>query len=102
MSDGERPTTNRTPMKRITLAPLKPTALLAVGVLLGRCAQADTTLDFNSLPSGQANNQPILQSFGEKGKTEQNTGQDGSNVSYLEFLHGSLKRGKPMLWCVAP
>ena len=51
-------------MKRLLLAPLQPAALLALGVLLGRAAQADTTLDFNSLPAGQANNSPILAGFG--------------------------------------
>src|SRR5437762_7030 len=38
---------------------------IAVGVLLGRGAQADTTLTFDSpRPAGQANNAAILAGFG--------------------------------------
>jgi hypothetical protein len=40
-------------------------ALTALGVFLGRGAQADTILDFDIRPAGQNNNAPILQSFGD-------------------------------------
>jgi hypothetical protein len=55
-------------LKRITR--FQPLALAAVGVFLGRGAQADTTLDFAALPPGQVNNcnagcPGILQSFGD-------------------------------------
>jgi hypothetical protein len=48
---------------------LAPVALVALGVFLGRGAQADTVLDFASLPTGQVNNcngscAGILQGFG--------------------------------------
>ena len=44
---------------------LRPLALAAMGVFLGRGAQADTVLDFDIIPAGQASNQQILQTFGD-------------------------------------
>ncbi len=44
---------------------MKPVALAAVGVFLGRGASADTTLTFDARPAGQGQNVPILQSFGD-------------------------------------
>jgi hypothetical protein len=52
-------------MKMKKLHPLCPLALTAIGVFLGRGAQADTTLDFTVRPPGQANNSAILQTFGD-------------------------------------
>jgi hypothetical protein len=52
-------------MKRSRFSLWKPLAVTAVGVLLGRGAQADTILTFDALPSGQGQNGPILQSFGD-------------------------------------
>jgi hypothetical protein len=52
-------------MKRIKLAHLRPVVLAVVGVFLGRGAQADTTLDFDSRQPGQNSNAQIQQSFGD-------------------------------------
>ena len=52
-------------MKRRNLGKIKPLAVMAVGVALGRAAQADTILTFDAFPAGQANNQTILQTFGD-------------------------------------
>src|SRR5437879_13898877 len=54
-------------MKIKRLAKLRPVALTALGVFLGRGAQADTILDFNTVPPDQpVNSAPgILQSFGD-------------------------------------
>ena len=52
-------------MRRIKLTHAKPVALAVVGVFLGRGAQADTTLDFNTRQPGQNSNAAILQSFGD-------------------------------------
>ena len=54
-------------MKIKRLANLRPVALCALGVFLGRGAQADTILDFNSVPADQPVNAApgILQSFGD-------------------------------------
>src|SRR6266700_3115318 len=51
-------------MKRSKLSHLKFLGA-AVGVLLGRGAQADTILTFDARPSGQANNAQVAQSFGD-------------------------------------
>ena len=51
-------------MKRSTLRRYSALAASAVGVFLGRGAQADTVLDFNSFPPGQGNNSPIIAGFG--------------------------------------
>ncbi len=48
--------------KKTNLCPL---ALAALGVFLGRGAQADTILDFDIRPAGQAQNATILQTFGD-------------------------------------
>jgi len=56
---------------------LRPVALAALGVFLGRGAQADTVLDFDILPAGQTQNAPILQSFGDTAATS----SDGVTVS---------------------
>lgn len=52
-------------MKIKKLANLRPIALAALGVFLGRGAQADTILDFDIRPAGQGNNAAILQTFGD-------------------------------------
>lgn len=52
-------------MKMKKLARIHPLALAAVGVFLGRGAQADTILDFDILPADQINNNAINQSFGD-------------------------------------
>ncbi len=57
-------------MKIKRLAQFRPLALCALGVFLGRGAQADTTIDFGALPPGQVNNCNgaccgIFQSFGD-------------------------------------
>jgi hypothetical protein len=52
-------------MKRSTLFRLSPTAIVAVGVFLGRGAQAETILTFDALPAGQPQNQQIIQTFGD-------------------------------------
>ena len=52
-------------MKRSLFRQMKPIALAAVGVFLGRGACADTTLTFDARPAGQAQNAAILQSFGD-------------------------------------
>ena len=49
-------------MKRLTN--LRPIALAALGVFLGRGAQAETILDFDIRPPGQGNNQ-LAQTFGD-------------------------------------
>ena len=51
-------------MKRNLLKNLKPVALAAVGVFLGRGASADTILTFNTRPPGQNNNAMIIDGFG--------------------------------------
>jgi hypothetical protein len=51
-------------MKRSKVGSFKPLAIVAVGVVLGRGAQADTILDFDALPPGQVNNAQILAGFG--------------------------------------
>src|SRR3989442_11570312 len=43
----------------------RPAALAALGVFLGRGAQADTILDFDVLPAGQTQNAAINQTFGD-------------------------------------
>jgi hypothetical protein len=53
-------------MKRCKTANLSSLALLATGVFLGRCALADTTLNFNGVPTGQVNKDPIVQAFGDR------------------------------------
>jgi len=50
-------------MKRLTN--LRPVAFAALGVFLGRGAQAETILDFDIRPPGQNNNAAILQTFGD-------------------------------------
>ncbi len=52
-------------MKMKRLKHLRPVALTALGLFLGRGAQAETILDFESIPPGQTSNQPILQTFGD-------------------------------------
>lgn len=54
-------------MKVKRLAGLRPVALVALGVFLGRGAQADTVLDFELIPPGQpVNDTPgVLQTFGD-------------------------------------
>ncbi len=52
-------------MKIKKFASLRPIALMATGVFLGHVAQADTVLDFESLPAGQNQNAAIIQSFGD-------------------------------------
>jgi hypothetical protein len=52
-------------MKMKKLHPLRPLALAAIGVFLGRGAQADTTIDFNAFPPGGGNNVNIHQTFGD-------------------------------------
>jgi len=64
-------------MKRKTLARLRPAAFVALGVFLGRGAQADTILDFDIRPVGQANNAAVLQSFGDNTSAS----SDGVTVS---------------------
>ena len=50
-------------MKRIRN--LRPIALAALGVFLGRGAQADTILDFDIRPAGQGQNANLIQTFGD-------------------------------------
>lgn len=53
-------------MKIKKLVQLRPVALAALGVFLGRGAQADTTLDFAlPVPAGQVNYNQVIQSFGD-------------------------------------
>jgi hypothetical protein len=52
-------------MKRSKLANMKWVAATAVGVALGRGAQADTILTFDTQPQGQGNNAAIQQTFGD-------------------------------------
>ena len=51
-------------MKRSLFNNLRPVALAAGGVFLGRGACADTILTFDARPAGQGNNAQILPSFG--------------------------------------
>src|SRR5215468_11345467 len=50
-------------LKRIKC--LRPAALAAVGVFLGRAAQADTLIDFDAFPSGLGQNSAVPQTFGD-------------------------------------
>ena len=53
-------------MKRKLFGNLRPVALAAIGVFLGRGAQADTTLDFDTAPpAGQGNNAAMQQFVGD-------------------------------------
>src|SRR2546426_3270683 len=52
-------------MKIKRIAKFHPAALAALGVFLGRGAQADTILDFDSLPNGVKNNDIVAASFGD-------------------------------------
>jgi hypothetical protein len=54
-------------MKIKKLANLRPVAMIALGVFLGRGAQADTILDFETIPADQILNAApgILQTFGD-------------------------------------
>lgn len=52
-------------MKIKRLNPLGSGALVALGVFLGRGAQADTILDFDIRPVGQGQNAAIVQTFGD-------------------------------------
>lgn len=56
-------------MKIKKLAKFRPLALAAMGVFLGRGAQADTILDFDSPPPGQGQNVALLQTFGDTAAT---------------------------------
>jgi hypothetical protein len=51
-------------MKRGKLRRLKPSAVVVVGIVLGRGAQADTILTFDAFPPGQLLNEPIIVGFG--------------------------------------
>ena len=51
-------------MKRSKLSRIKPAAI-AVGLFLGRGAQADTILTFDAAPPGQAPTGPVAQTFGD-------------------------------------
>ena len=51
-------------MKRTLFRNLKPVAVAAVGVFLARGASADTIVNFNTRPVGQASNARILDGFG--------------------------------------
>jgi hypothetical protein len=66
-------------MKIRKLANLRPIALVALGVFLGRGAQADTILDFEVVPVGQPNNgvPGVLQTFGDNASAS----SDGVTVS---------------------
>src|SRR5690349_7950692 len=72
-------------MKIKRLRKLSPAALTAVGVFLGHGAQADTILDFNTVPPDQPNNcttisstcSGILQTFGDNAAAS----SDGVTVS---------------------
>ncbi len=66
-------------MKIKKFANLRPMALMAMGVFLGHGAQADTVLDFESLPPGQNQNQAIIQSFGD------NASASSAGVSVVGF-----------------
>src|SRR5882724_2842066 len=52
-------------MKIKKFSKFHPVALAALGVFLGRGAQADTILDFDIRPVGQGQNVALLQSFGD-------------------------------------
>src|SRR5215471_16647641 len=53
-------------MKVSRLKNLRHAGLVAIGVFLGRGAQADTTLDFDTAPPlGQGNNNVMQQFFGD-------------------------------------
>jgi hypothetical protein len=54
-------------------------AATAVGVILGRSAQADTILTFDARPAGQDNNAPIIQSFGD------NVGGSKAGITAIGF-----------------
>ena len=64
-------------MKMIKNRNLRPVALAALGVFLGRAAQADTILDFDIIPAGQPNNNQVIQSFGDNAAAS----SDGVTVS---------------------
>ena len=66
-------------MKIKKFANLRPIALMAMGVFLGHGAQADTVLDFESLPPGQNQNQTIIQSYGD------NASASSAGVSVVGF-----------------
>ena len=63
-------------MKRGKLGRLKPSAIVAVGIVLGRGAQADTIITFDGL---SANNTPITAPFGS------NVSASGPGVSVVGF-----------------
>lgn len=52
-------------MKMKKLKNLRPGALVALGVFLGRGANADTTIDFDAYPPGGVRNGTIFQTFGD-------------------------------------
>ena len=52
-------------MKMKRFATFRPVALVALGVFLGRGAQAETILDFDIKPVDQGQNANIIQSFGD-------------------------------------
>ena len=54
-------------------------AALAVGVALGRSAQADTILTFDTLPPGQIQGEPVISSFGD------NAGTSSAGVEVVGF-----------------
>ncbi len=67
-------------MKKKLFRNLRPVALAAIGVFLGRGAQADTTLDFElPIPAGQGNNAALQQTFGD------NVSATGAGVSVTGF-----------------
>src|SRR5687768_1683965 len=63
---------------------LKFVAALAVGVALGRSAQADTILNFDALPAGQVNGDPVISSFGD------NAGNSSPGVEVVGFGTSSI------------
>src|SRR5256885_5605249 len=64
-------------MKNSLMTNLKPVALAAAGVFLGRGAMADTILTFDALPLGRQNNQAVPQTFGD------NAAASGPGVSVI-------------------
>ena len=64
-------------MKIKKMAKFRPVALAALGVFLGRGAQADTILDFDIIPVDQQNNSPVNQTFGDNATNS----SDGITVS---------------------
>lgn len=52
---------------------------LAVGVVLGRSAQAETILTFDAAPPGQVNGEPVISSFGD------NAGSSSTGVEVIGF-----------------